>query len=703
LTAANRFFHLFLAVGITTAPAGWADSHISTLQLQTPGQTGSFEQLQVQPGQTTTQLQLDNGGQAGFVDLNAGTDQIIQQMMAGQQIRPGAIGQDFAVSDALIAADTLRAVGAGGQALNLFQVLKLETTGPQKAAASAGIARINEDLLTPQSRDIAWAEWNEAAALEPALAEDVFRFEAMYDGYALPQADRQAFTRALAGSDSPLAPYAKYDLLFRQSGFEQAVQIELWRNGSSTERMLAGDALRKLGRPQESFQLYEDSFTAAGPLTFETSGLGVGMALAVREDPSIFSAEQQQLALAARDEAAAAGNGDAIALQALDLPDRTQRFARALDAQTYGASGDLTGELISAIGPCRLENSDFLECRTVDLAFVTNRAPKGDGFGTKMGDGLKHGFSKVVVPGRSDESASDPSFFDWVALTLFGDHTPEVGAPIYRRIDVDRAAFLAELKQRADAEFGGRVTIFVHGFNNTMDIAVQRMALLLDHDDAKGLPLIYSWPSAGEATWAWEGVIPRKAYPLDLERATRSCGHARDLVGDVIAVFGSENVTLMGHSMGTFVLFSALQNCLDGSAALPDASYEAVIFAAPDIDRSDFSAKSDWAAGLSRAFNIYMMRQDVALQISDGIHDGPRLGQGGQGRFTDGRMTIVDASELEERASTNHAYVFEIGEAVEDVRTVLAGRPDPHGRRCLEAHETDPFFYLNELRDCRSF
>lgn len=240
--------------------------------------------------------------------------------------------------------------------------------------------------------------------------------------------------------------------------------------------------------------------------------------------------------------------------------------------------------------------------------------------------------------------------------------------------------------------------LFVHGFNNTIDIAAQRMALLLRATNPDGIPVIFSWPSAAKSGLTSNRGRIRSAYRVDQSRALESCNEAQEILSLLAQSFGPENLIVLGHSMGTHILDMALRNCSEEGDLLAGQKLRALVYAAPDISQTDFDARRDWASRLSDAFNIYISRQDVALMISNGVNSGRRLGQGGGGRFQDPRFTVVDAMQLEERGGFNHAYVFTVEEAMFDLRLVLSGLTDPNDRGCLR-REVDPYFMLMEFGD----
>src|SRR4029078_5881722 len=93
----------------------------------------------------------------------------------------------------------------------------------------------------------------------------------------------------------------------------------------------------------------------------------------------------------------------------------------------------------------------------------------------------------------------------------------------------------------------------------------------------KGVPMFFSWPSAGN-TWG---------YPRDEVLVERRQPHLTAFVKDVLRNADVQNVYLIAHSMGNRALTRAL---LDVQTTNPQlvAKVREVIMAAPDIDAATF-------------------------------------------------------------------------------------------------------------------
>src|SRR5215469_1306488 len=78
---------------------------------------------------------------------------------------------------------------------------------------------------------------------------------------------------------------------------------------------------------------------------------------------------------------------------------------------------------------------------------------------------------------------------------------------------LDKQAFSAAISSAAKQR-GGKVLVFVHGFDNRFDDAVYRLAQIVHDSKAEGIPVLFTWPSRGE--------LRLSAYAYDRDSAIYS-------------------------------------------------------------------------------------------------------------------------------------------------------------------------------------
>ena len=167
------------------------------------------------------------------------------------------------------------------------------------------------------------------------------------------------------------------------------------------------------------------------------------------------------------------------------------------------------------------------------------------------------------------------------ARTLPPDPARDFAVVDPRIYDSERA-FVASVDAALAARAPGdrEVLLFIHGYNNTLSDSVLRIAQFVNDTGFRGVPVLFSWASAGKATH----------YVYDLNSALA----ARPLLEQTSAVLirtKARRFNLFAHSMGAFVAMETmLQSSLRGNFA-SSGRLANVMLAAPDIDIDLFRAQ----------------------------------------------------------------------------------------------------------------
>lgn len=183
-------------------------------------------------------------------------------------------------------------------------------------------------------------------------------------------------------------------------------------------------------------------------------------------------------------------------------------------------------------------------------------------------------------------------------------------------------AFFRQVSSQVAASEAKDAFVFVHGYGLSFESAVQRTAQLAYDLGFHGAPILYSW--ASEASWL--------GYLADEERVKLTVDDLRSFLQDLAQRSGARTVHLIAHSMGNRALLGALQQLLAGSpkraASVP---FRDVVFAAPDVDRSEFIRAAQKLNQPNRRMTLYVSSSDQVLLVSQKLfHHEPRAGEAGR-------------------------------------------------------------------------
>lgn len=279
------------------------------------------------------------------------------------------------------------------------------------------------------------------------------------------------------------------------------------------------------------------------------------------------------------------------------------------------------------------------------VCFVTNRArvptgkPKtkpttwGDSFTGEISDTITFGQADVAIPaqiitGRIKNNTVIP--VDPLEVT-----------PRLERTDLTQAALQELLEAAGDDD----VIVYVHGYNNTFEEALQRAAQLKHELGFEGSMVVFSWPSLGETfvTRSIEAVQKKpslmdrmvsplsKPYLRDLDIAARSQGALTKLLKQLLErrreSNGTARIHLLAHSMGNRIALGALHQLeLDGAFCDQPRAIENIILLAPDVSIEDFQCWRTSASRACRRLTHYYSTEDVPLMLSQKVNREARAG-----------------------------------------------------------------------------
>lgn len=254
------------------------------------------------------------------------------------------------------------------------------------------------------------------------------------------------------------------------------------------------------------------------------------------------------------------------------------------------------------------------------------------------------------------------------------------------------------------------VIVFIHGFANTFDSAIERAAELsvqylspatdqktgdLMSRGRQPLVFAFSWPSDGVTVGtAIDGQGERSwAYSSDREDA-RASGLAMarcmlkmiQYLSEVAARDRcAQRIHLVAHSMGNWALSHALQGVLELSDEYQTPLvrlFDNVFLMAADIGNLALEDERQLKPlyRLARHIHVYHARNDSALSLSEvKPGQGARMGHDGPANMgaLDDRTTAIDCANVSWTPATahvRHQYYRIAPEVVRDVRAVLSGQ-----------------------------
>jgi esterase/lipase superfamily enzyme len=163
----------------------------------------------------------------------------------------------------------------------------------------------------------------------------------------------------------------------------------------------------------------------------------------------------------------------------------------------------------------------------------------------------------------------------------------------------------AEAWVRRNVSGNGRILIFVHGFNNRYEDAVYGLAQIAHDSGTNATPVLFTWPSRGSVF----------AYGYDKESTNYSRTALEYLLDAAVREPAVGEVTILAHSMGTWLTVEALRQMAIRNGGIPE-KIENVILASPDLDVDVFRQQLADMGPKRPKFAVFVSRDDNALRVS---------------------------------------------------------------------------------------
>ena len=268
----------------------------------------------------------------------------------------------------------------------------------------------------------------------------------------------------------------------------------------------------------------------------------------------------------------------------------------------------------------------------VPLVYASDRAPSGDadsfGLGAERGE---LGFGRVrVAISTSREGAS--AFADWRNW----EGGSSLASDLNQLDGIEPGGKLGELIEAAQTRTGNRdVLLYVHGYAKSFRRASLAFSLAVFEMDYSGVPVLFSWPSAGNPL----------DYSGDIERQRGSVTHLAEVIAGLLSDPNVDSLHIVAHSLGNQALIGALE-LLKEDGRLSEPFGEIVLFS-PDYDQAEFAASAlPLLETVCGRVSLYVSAKDIPLTLSRVVNRGKRLGDARGQAFTAAAIETIDVSPV---------------------------------------------------------
>jgi esterase/lipase superfamily enzyme len=309
--------------------------------------------------------------------------------------------------------------------------------------------------------------------------------------------------------------------------------------------------------------------------------------------------------------------------------------------------------------------------KVVTVYVATTRAreiPDSNIYGSARAHHTNYAEFKISIPPRHQSGN-----IEWPT----GSPDPALSFATIQQNVLSSREFEQAIASRANGRGRLNAGIFVHGFNTNFQEALYRLAQMTADADVDGTPILFTWPSEARVT----------GYLSDKEGVT----YSRDRLVDLLAMLARKpsigRVTVIGHSMGSWLTVEALRQLrLTRSDAVINRLN--VVLAAPDIDVDVFRSQMEVIGSLSPPMTVLVSRDDIALRLSSRVAGGrerlgtldvddPRV----QEAARRANVQIVDISSLKAPDGLNHDRFVNLAALYGRLAASGANRPDKNLRQ----------------------
>ncbi|HKD22982.1 MAG TPA: alpha/beta fold hydrolase [Rhizomicrobium sp.] len=325
--------------------------------------------------------------------------------------------------------------------------------------------------------------------------------------------------------------------------------------------------------------------------------------------------------------------------------------------------------------------------------FATNRKKDGSG---------KFGYGAQIVAASPDAVTYAVCEVSNVSL---GD---ESSGTLSNPTDISPGNF-SDSARRDIVAAGKNLFVFIHGFDNSFEDAIQRAAFNHEWIKAAGaqadtIVIAFTWPSAGVLVDNPPHMLT-DAYLTDQTQAARSGFHIASFLSNIDtlqrafrAAHPNGKVFLLAHSMGNWALQSAVQTWSEERIG-DDLMFDEVFLAAADEVADTFERPAGGRLSnlkrLAKRITIYSNRADVVIWVSTTINMNRRLGYDGPddesnaAEYPPALFRLVDCTDVNDYDRTmpfdaSHQYYRRSQTVRNDIVAAILGKNIQGGIITLE-------------------
>lgn len=207
--------------------------------------------------------------------------------------------------------------------------------------------------------------------------------------------------------------------------------------------------------------------------------------------------------------------------------------------------------------------------------------------------------------------------------------------------------------------------IYVHGFNQTFEMAALDAARLSDGIRFRGDTMVFSWPSKAKLL----------DYGYDRESAMWSRDALERVLDKLMASPAVGRIHVVAHSVGTMLTMESLRQLYARHGDTVAEKIGSVVFASPDIDMDVFSSSVERIGPLASKITVVTATSDRALALSGLIAGGiARVGAAEKAQLEGLGLRVIDATQ-QGWGIINHDLFLSNSQIRQVIRNAIDGRP----------------------------
>jgi esterase/lipase superfamily enzyme len=265
---------------------------------------------------------------------------------------------------------------------------------------------------------------------------------------------------------------------------------------------------------------------------------------------------------------------------------------------------------------CRVSSLPEANPRVVEFLFATTRAVSGNSyrvsFSGERGENLVFGAARVRVP--EDHKIGKIELPSSIKFFGFEIYEQKLNPDEHFIIKEVRLLDDQALRDIISAKASDEALVFIHGYNNSFDDSLYRMAQIVWDLQYRKVAVLFTWPSRGSTL----------DYIYDQQSALTASSSLSQLLKRLRESYGIKRIHIIAHSMGNLLMMEALK----GQIVVKDPIRIAeLIMAAPDVDRDYYRLHAPEVRKICDGMTLYASSNDKTLQISRKLAGGiPRAG-----------------------------------------------------------------------------